>query len=132
MCQHHHLHQPCSDCGQHGHDMVVQAKQACERYMHVHVIAKTRDGSQFDGIVDGMDADGVIMLVAEDVDESAFSQPVPWRQLEYGRPRYRRYRRQRFPFSTFLFPFFVPYPYYYPGYPYPYPYPSYPYPPVVY
>lgn len=109
-----------------GTDMSGHAKQMCERFMHVHVIATMRDGSHFDCIIDGMDGDTVILLVAEEMDEHGLMnmQPQPWRQPIYGRPRFRRFRRQRFPLSSFLFPFFVPFPYYYPPYPY--------YPPVVY
>ena len=43
-------------------------KTLCQRYMNYHVIAQTRDGSQFEGIIDGMDDDGVTMLVPEEVD----------------------------------------------------------------
>lgn len=99
-------------------DTAAQAKQMCERFMHVHVIATMRDGATFDCIIDGMDDDGVILLVAEEMDGHGMMNPQPWRQPFYGQPRFRRFRRQRFPLSSFLFPFFVPFPYYYPIYPF--------------
>ena len=100
-------------------------KSLCQRYMNYHVIAQTRDGQQFEGIIDGMDDDGVTMLVPEDVDGEERQYGLDG----YGRRRFRRFRRQRFPFE-FLLPFFTPYPYYYQPYPYPYyPYPYYPYSP---
>ena len=91
-------------------------KTLCQRYMSYHVITQMRDGSQFDGIIEGMDEDGVTMLVPEEVDGEE-RENDPSRQ-PYGRRRYRRFRRQRFPFFHFAFPFFIPYPYYYPYYPY--------------
>jgi hypothetical protein len=93
----------------------------CQRYMNYHVIAQARDGSQFDGIIEGIDNDGVTMLVPEEVDGEE-RENDPNRQ-PYGQRRYRRFRRQRFPFHYFAYPFFIPYPYYRPYYP---PYPYYP------
>jgi hypothetical protein len=89
-------------------------KALCRRYMNYHVIARTADGQPFEAIIDGMDDEGVTMLIPEEVDGDD-------RQFPYGRRRFRRFRRQRFPFS-FLFPFVIPYPYYYPPYPYSPPY----------
>ncbi|MEF3302965.1 hypothetical protein [Paenibacillus sp. GYB003] len=98
-------------------------KAQCHKYMNYHVIAHGNDGSQFEGIIDGMDEEGVTMLVPEDVDgeEREFDPRQPF---GYGRRRFRRFRRRRFPFFFFAFPFFRPYPYYYPYYPY---YPGYGY-----
>ncbi|WP_193373919.1 hypothetical protein [Paenibacillus sabinae] len=100
-------------------------KTLSQRYMNYHVIAKTRDGSQFDGIIDGMDDDGITMLVPEEIDAAERENDNTYRAFGYGQRRFRRFRRQRFPFFFFAFPFFTPYPYYYP-YPYPY-YPGYGY-----
>lgn len=91
-------------------------KSLCQRYMNYHVIAQTRDGQRLEGIIDGMDDDGVTMLVPEDVD----GEERQYAPEGYGRRRFRRFRRQRFPFFLFLPPFFTPYPYYYPPYPYSY------------
>lgn len=98
------------------------AKTLCQRYLKYHVIAQMRDGSQFEGIIDDMDDDGVTMLVPEEVDGEA-RENDPTRQ-PYGQRRYRRYRRQHFPFIHFAFPFFIPFPYYHPYFPY---YPGYGY-----
>ncbi|MGJ9459891.1 hypothetical protein [Oceanobacillus sp. CF4.6] len=111
-------------------------KATCRRYMNYHVIAQMGDGSQFDGIIESMDDDGVTMLVPEEVDAEQVRQNEEGvaRQFgfdfddyndydDYGRPRrrrFRRFRRQRFPFR--LFRSLFPYPYYYPYYPY---YPGY-------
>jgi hypothetical protein len=88
-------------------------KGICKKYKRYHVIAYLQDGSMMDGIIEDMDDDSVTMLVPEDVEEDD-------RQFDYGgyggygRRRFRRFRRRRFPFNFFLFPFFIPYPYYYP------------------
>lgn len=96
-------------------------KSLCQKYMNYHVIAQTTSGQQFDGIIDGMDDEGITMLVPEDVDGDERQFTNGYGQNGYGRRRYRRFRRQRFPYQ-FLLPFLTPYPYYYPPYPYPYPY----------
>ncbi|WP_245917474.1 hypothetical protein [Bacillus canaveralius] len=83
-------------------------KSLCKKYMSYHVIGHRSDGSSMDGILDSMDDGGITMLVPEDVEDDD-------RQFGgYGRRRYRRYRRRRYPYSFFVFPFFVPFPYYYP------------------
>lgn len=101
-------------------------KAFCQRYMNYQVMAQMNDGSQLEGIIDRVDEDGVTMLVPEDVDGEQMRQDVEdenARQFgyNYGRPRYRRFRRRRFPFPfisrLFLFPFYPPYPFpYYPWY----------------
>lgn len=42
-------------------------KAHCNKYMNYHVIAHMKDGSQIEGIIDGMDNEGVTMLVPEEV-----------------------------------------------------------------
>lgn len=98
-------------------------KALCQKYMNYHVIAHARDGAQFDGIIDGMDDDGITMLVPEEIDAAERENDNTYRAFGYGPGRFRRFRRVRFPFFFFAFPFFTPYPYYYP---YPY-YPGYGY-----
>lgn len=82
-------------------------KTMCQRYMNFHVIGQLSDGSQVEGIVDGADDNTVTMLVPEDVyeDDRIYGG--------YGRRRFRRFRRRRFPLNFFIFPFFIPFPYYY-------------------
>jgi small nuclear ribonucleoprotein (snRNP)-like protein len=110
-----------------------QIKNLCEKYMNYHVIVQLSDGSQFDGIIDGMDEESVIMLVPEEIDGGQtnrqygfdYDDDNGYDYDEYGRPRrrrFRRFRRRRFPFP-FLRRLFR-YPYYYPIYPQ---YPPYPY-----
>ncbi|WP_254901228.1 hypothetical protein [Tuberibacillus sp. Marseille-P3662] len=88
----------------------------CRKYMFYHVMAQSSDGSQFDGVITGMDEEGVSMLVPEWVDEETTSRQFGYGG-GYGRRRYRRFYQRRFPYFFFGFPFFTPYPYYYP-YPY--------------
>ncbi|MFC4559715.1 hypothetical protein ACFO3D_16130 [Virgibacillus kekensis] len=104
-----------------------QIKRLCKKYMNYHVIGQLSDGSQFDGIIDSMDEEGVTMLVPEEVDAGQMNRIFDYgydynydydEYDDYGRPRrrrFRRFRRQRFPFRFFrrLFRF----PYYYPPYP---------------
>lgn len=103
-----------------GHDV----KHTCQSYMNYHVIAHLTNGTEFDGILEGMDEEGVTMLVPEEVDERG---ALDTRQYGFGPGRYRRYRRARFPYRYFGFPFFRPYPYFYLPYPPPL-YPPYPLP----
>lgn len=104
--------------------MVSDVQTACHKYMKFHVIAQTTDGSQFDAIIDDIDADGVTMLVPEEFDAHREDEH-DYRQFGLGGGRFRRYHRRRFPFHSFVYPFFIPYPYYSPYYFYP-PYPTYP------
>jgi hypothetical protein len=106
------------DQGRETYPMGSDAKTACQRYISYHVIVQMRDGSQFDGIIESMDEDGVTMLVPEDVDGTEREYDSTNRQFGYGPRRFRRFHRRRFPFFSFAFPFFRPYPYYYPFYSY--------------
>lgn len=96
--------------------MELHVKQICEMWVSYHVIAHMKDGSRYDAILDGVDAEGVTLLLPEEIDAEAV--PAPYRQYDFGRRRYRRFRRQRFPFFSFVFPFFVPFPYNYPVVPF--------------
>ncbi|WP_054703427.1 hypothetical protein [Bacillus sp. JCM 19041] len=105
--------------GQDGYQtMGEDVKQQCHRYMNYHVIGEMNDGSQFEGIIDGMDEEGVTMLIPEDIMENNNRQQYGYDggYDGYGRPRrrYRRYRRRHYPYrflrNIFLYPFFYPYP----------------------
>jgi hypothetical protein len=121
--------------------------QTCKHHMYYHVIVKTNDGQQTEGIITDLDKKNVYMLVPQDMmtaDEQESPQMVQQQSSQqqqtqqgqrqpYGRPRYRRFYRQIFPLATLaalsLYPYYRPYPYPpypYPYYPYQYPYP-YPY-----
>ena len=117
-------------------DFIRNIHGKCKSYMHHHVVLTMQDGSSFDGIIDGVDDNGVSVLVGEDVTEQERDDFDDQRFGGYGgiggyggpRRRFRRFRRQFFPIATLaalsLLPYVYPYPYpYYPPY-YPY-YPFY-------
>ena len=96
----------------------------CKNSINYHVVLTMTDGRKFDGIIERVEEDRVVVLVGEDVMEEGESQYTQQRQRR--RPmRYRRFRRGVFPFSTLVglsllpYPFIAPpYPYYNPYYPY--------------
>ena len=102
----------------------------CKRCMSYHTILTMTDGSVFDGIIEDVDNDRVIVLVGEDImeqeGEDQFEQQQQQRQpYSYGRPRrrFRRFRRRGFPLNALAalslvhYPYIAPlYPYYYPNY----------------
>jgi hypothetical protein len=90
-------------------------KHECRKYMNYHVQAKMQDGSDMEGIITDMDDQSVEMLVPEEVDEEEVRDN---RQQygyggDYGRRRFRRFRRRRFPFFNIVIvqPYPYPYPY---------------------
>ena len=89
------------------------AKSQCQKYMNYHVIAQLKDGSQIEGIIEDMDNEGVTMMVPEEVEADESRNYGYSGYGGYGRRRFRRYRRRRFPFSVFVFPFIIPFPFYY-------------------
>lgn len=109
---------------------VKQMHDQCMLMIHHHVQINMTDGSSMDGIIEKVTPEQITMLVGEDVYEDRGDESNDFRQFYGGyrpRPRYRRFRRRRFPLSALtalaLFPYYYP-----PFYPYPYPY-SYPYSP---
>ena len=103
-----------------GASNVHDVQHHCRHHMHVHVIVHTHDGHHFDGIIESMDDQGVIILVPEDMETEGMVQPQPQpRQFGFGGRRvFRRYLPRRFPFSFFAPPFFTPFPYFYPPTPF--------------
>ena len=93
----------------------------CKRLMNYHTIFTMKDGTTFDGIIESVEQDRVIILVGEDViDQKCENQYNQQRQ--YGPPRrYRRFRRRAFPLGALIGLSLLAYPYYAPPYPY-YPY----------
>lgn len=83
----------------------------CQKYMNFHVIGRLSDGHQLEGILEAVDDHSVTLLVPEDVyeDERIYGGYYGG----YGRRRFRRFRRRRFPLNIFVFPFFLPFPYYF-------------------
>ncbi len=112
------------------HNQPEHIKGLCQKYMNYHVMGQLTDGSQFEGIIDDMDQDGVTMLVPEEMDSTQLPRQYGYDDDYdgYGRPRrkrFRRFRRRRFPYrdllSLLLYPYYAPYPPYPPyGYPYGY------------
>ena len=100
----------------------------CKRCLYYHTTLTMTDGSTFDGIIENVDTDRIIVLVGEDVmEEESENQSDEQRQYYgYGRPRrrFRRFRRKAFPLATLAALSLLPYPYIAPPYPY---YPYYPY-----
>lgn len=97
-------------------------QNSCTKFMNYYVTAHLNDGSKVEGIIVDMEDDAVTMLVPEELDEDAIESNRQFGGYGgYGgyRRRFRRFRRHRFPFSAFIFPFILPYPFYSP-YPYPY------------
>ena len=98
----------------------------CKRCMSYHTILTMTDGSVFDGIIEDVDNDRVVVLVGEDImEQEGENQPDMQRQpYSYGRPRrrFRRFRRRNFPLNALAALSLVHYPYIAPLYPYYYPY----------
>ena len=102
----------------------------CKKYLYYHIILTMTDGRKFDGIIENVDADGITMLVGEDVMMKE-SENQSEKQRQYyndDRPmgRFRRFNRESFPLNTLaeiaLLSYIAPQPYpYYPYYSY-YPY----------
>ncbi|GAE94443.1 hypothetical protein JCM21714_3599 [Gracilibacillus boraciitolerans JCM 21714] len=86
-----------------------EMKKLCQKYMSYYVAGQLHDGSEIEGIIDSIDNSGVTMLIPEEIEEEQMN-----RQYGYygpGRRRYRRFRRQRYPFglltNLLLYPFFI-------------------------
>ncbi|WP_419726999.1 hypothetical protein [Terrisporobacter petrolearius] len=96
----------------------------CKRLMNYHTIFTMKDGNVFDGIIEGVEGDQVIVLVGEDVMENDVENQCG-NKRQFGPPiKFRRFRRRFFPLATLAALSLLPYPYYAPPYPY---YPYYPY-----
>ncbi len=90
----------------------------CKRLANYHAIFTMKDGSMFDGIIESVDPDKVIILVGEDVMEN---EPENQSSQQRQPRRFRRFRRRAFPLVNLIALSLLPYPYYAPPYPY-YPY----------
>lgn len=97
----------------------------CKKYLYYHIILTMTDGRKFDGIIENVDADGITMLVGEEImEKESENQSNEQRQYyNYDRPRrrFRRFRRRSFPINKLaqiaLLPYIAPLPYpYYPYY----------------
>lgn len=91
----------------------------CKNLMDYHIILVMKDGTSFDGVIDKVDSNGVMMMVGEDIlyddddDQGQYNT-----QRQFNRPRkmrrHRRFRRRGFPFNSIhrIFPIPYPYPFY--------------------
>lgn len=79
---------------QHIHDM-------CKKYMNYHTYFRMKDGSTFDGIIENVDENYVIVWVGEDVIDYNGEHECN-EQRQFGSPRrHRRFRRRFFPLTAF-------------------------------
>lgn len=112
----------------------------CQKYMNYHALLTMKDGRMFDGIIDDVQPDRIIVLVGEDVMDDEDNEYDEERQMyggmhggkhggmnDYNRPRRRRrrFRRRQFPLGSIAALSLLQYPYFAP--PYPYNFPFYPY-----
>ncbi|RDY27315.1 hypothetical protein CHL78_010030 [Romboutsia weinsteinii] len=76
----------------------------CKSLRYYHSIFKMKDGCMFDGIIEDVDMDRVIILVAEDVveDECGNLHVYDGERQFGGRRRFRRFRRRSFPLGALL------------------------------
>lgn len=104
-----------------------------EKYLYCNVALIMSDGGIFDGIIESIEENHIIMLVGEDVielDDNDDDYESHDEKRQYGnmghnrrpRRRSRRFRRRPFPFPNVVAVELLPY---IPPYPYPYPYPYY-------
>ncbi|MGX4599549.1 hypothetical protein [Faecalimicrobium sp. JNUCC 81] len=72
----------------------------CKRLMNYHTFFTMKDGTTFDGIIESVDRDYVIVLVGEDVIDKGCGEQYD-ENRQFGRPRrFRRFRRRVFPLSA--------------------------------
>ena len=85
----------------------INIADECKRLRSFHVILLLKDGIRFDGIIQDMNDEGVLVLVGEDVFKNP-SQNTPNRQNYM----YRRYKPRFFPFAALATTYIMPYSYY--------------------
>ena len=102
----------------------------CKRCLYYHIALTMTDGSKFDGIIENVDTNRIIVLVGEDVlereDENQSDEQRQYKSYGHPRRRFRRFRRQAFPLANLAALSLLPYPYIaQPPYPYSAYYPYY-------
>ena len=84
-------------------------KSKCKKYLYYNVTLIMSDGSIFDGMIENIDQDRIVMLVGEDVidldddDESNYDENRQHGNVGFHRRprrRFRRFRRRFFPFAN--------------------------------
>lgn len=97
---------------------VQNLRDKCERFINYHTMFTMQDGSTFDGIIEGLDGDCVMVLVGEDVIEQEGANQSNL-QRQQGRPRrFRRFRRRRIPLASLLALSLLAYPFIAPPFPF--------------
>ena len=98
-------------------------KSKCKKYLYYNVTLIMSDGGIFDGIIENLEQDRIVMLVGEDVMDLDDNEDTYDENRQHGnvgfnrrpRRRFRRFRRRFFPFANVaaleLLPFFPPHPY---------------------
>ena len=109
-------------------DDLQNLQSKCKKYLYYNVTLIMSDGSIFDGMIENVDKDRIIMLVGEDVmelddDDNEYNYAENRQHGNVGfnrrppRRRFRRFRRRFFPFSDIvalqLLPFIPSYPYHF-------------------
>ena len=87
----------------------INIADECKRLRSFHVILLLKDGIRFDGVIQDINDEGVLVLVGEDVFKNP-SQNTPNRQNYM----YRRYKPRFFPFAALATTYIMPYSYYTP------------------
>jgi hypothetical protein len=98
----------------------------CRKCLFYHTKLTMKDGSTFDGIIENVEPDRIIVLVGKDmIDRGDGNKKCnQQRQYDYNRypMRYRYFNRQAFPLASVAALSLLPYPYIAPPYPYYNPY----------
>lgn len=96
-----------------------------KKYLYYNVTLIMSDGSIFDGIIEKVEQDRIVMLVSEDAidlddDEYTYDEKRQHGNVGFNRPprrRFRRFNRRFFPFANVvaleLLPYIPPHPYFY-------------------
>ena len=87
----------------------INIADECKRLRSFHVILLLKDGIRFDGIIQDINDEGVLVLVGEDV----FKNPSQ-NTLNRQNYMYRRYTPRFFPFVALAATYIMPYSYYTP------------------
>ena len=87
-------------------------REQCRKNITFHDVITMKDGSMFDGIIEGVDRENFTMLVSEPV---MMEEDVSYVREEFDRQRRRRparrFRRRTFPLARLAALDLVPYPY---------------------
>lgn len=104
---------------------IQDLQSKCKKYLYYNVTLIMSDGSIFDGMIESVDQERIIMLVGEDVmalddDEYNYDENRQHGNVGFNRrPRRRRFRRFRrgfFPFADVVALELLPYAPLYPNY----------------